>query len=46
MKNGSTYEGEWKNCQRVLFFLIIICLKDGRGSHMWPDGSEYIGEWS
>ncbi|EGR34336.1 hypothetical protein IMG5_015740 [Ichthyophthirius multifiliis] len=34
MKNGGQYEGEWKNGMR-----------EGKGKHIWPDGSFYNGEW-
>lgn len=34
MKNGGSYEGEWKNEMR-----------DGQGVHIWVDSSKYEGEW-
>ena len=34
MKNGGTYEGEWKNG-----------LRHGFGKHVWQDTSYYEGNW-
>ena len=33
-KNGSSYEGQWKNGVRF-----------GQGQQIWPNGSSYFGEW-
>ena len=34
MKNEGKYVGEWKDMMR-----------EGKGKHIWPDGSYYDGEW-
>ena len=33
-KNGSKYNGEWKNDK-----------KEGKGIFYWNDGAKYDGEW-
>ena len=34
-EDGSTYEGEVND----------LNLPHGQGTHIWPDGTKYVGEW-